>query len=130
MMKFGLVAAEALNVASANASRMNFMEQSKKTGGLGFCEREFHTLISNCPFALLHAPYGITNGVIGPGWFWESREKSSNLKPADDLVAMLELCNRRRANYLLNVGPDRTGRLPAPAVEKLREIGKLREIHP
>ena len=68
--------------------------------------------------------------VIGPGWFWESEEKSSNLKPADDLVAMLELCNRRRANYLLNVGPDKTGRLPIPSVERLREIGKLRGIQP
>jgi alpha-L-fucosidase len=68
--------------------------------------------------------------VIAPGWFWESGEKSSNLKPAEDLVAMLELCKRRRANYLLNVGPDQTGRLPAPTVEKLREIGRLRGIQP
>jgi alpha-L-fucosidase len=43
---------------------------------------------------------------------------------------MLELCKRRRANYLLNVGPDQTGRLPAPTVEKLREIGRLRGIQP
>jgi alpha-L-fucosidase len=66
--------------------------------------------------------------VLAPGWFWTSKEDSSNLKTAEDVMAMLELSNRRRANYLLNVGPDKTGLLPAPTVERLREIGKLRGL--
>lgn len=41
---------------------------------------------------------------------------------------MLELSNARRANYLLNVGPDKSGRLPAATVQRLREIGQLRGI--
>jgi alpha-L-fucosidase len=36
---------------------------------------------------------------------------------------MLDLCQQRRANYLLNVGPDDTGRLTDYTVKRLREIG-------
>ncbi len=46
--------------------------------------------------------------VLGPGWFWTSKENASNLKTAEHVVNLLDLCNRRRANYLLNVGPDKT----------------------
>ena len=38
---------------------------------------------------------------------------------------MLKLCNRRRANYLLNVPPDRDGLIPDLYVARLREVGKL-----
>ena len=66
--------------------------------------------------------------VLGPGWFWTSGETAGTLKSAGDVVAMLELSNNRRANYLLNVGPDKSGRLPVATVERLRQIGmRLRE---
>jgi alpha-L-fucosidase len=45
------------------------------------------------------------------------------MKSVEEVTAMLELCKRRRANYLLNVAPDNTGRLPDYAVKRLREIG-------
>lgn len=32
------------------------------------------------------------------------------MKSVEEVTAMLELCQQRRANYLLNVGPDDTGR--------------------
>jgi len=63
--------------------------------------------------------------TIGAGWFWTSKETAAALKSADEVVAMLRLCNDRRANYLLNVAPDKTGLIPATAVERLRQIGKL-----
>jgi alpha-L-fucosidase len=37
---------------------------------------------------------------------------------------MLKLCNSRQANYLLNVPPDRTGRVPEWLVRRLVEIGQ------
>ena len=66
--------------------------------------------------------------VLAPGWFWTSKENATNLKTADEVVKMLEMTNSRRANYLLNVGPDKSGLLPSATVERLREIGKLRGI--
>ena len=35
---------------------------------------------------------------------------------------MLNLCNARKANYLLNVSPDRTGRIPDFLVQRLEEM--------
>ena len=32
--------------------------------------------------------------------------------------------NERGINYLLNVGPDYLGRIPGPAVDILREVGR------
>lgn len=61
--------------------------------------------------------------TLGVGWFWTPRENEGVMKSVEDVTAMLELCQKRRANYLLNVGPDDTGRIPDYAVKRLREIG-------
>jgi len=61
--------------------------------------------------------------TLGLGWFWTPRENEDTMKSVEDVTAMLELCQKRRANYLLNVGPDDTGRLPDYAAKRLREIG-------
>jgi len=61
--------------------------------------------------------------TLGLGWFWTPRENEDTMKSVEDVTAMLELCQKRRANYLLNVGPDDTGRIPDYAVKRLREIG-------
>jgi alpha-L-fucosidase len=61
--------------------------------------------------------------TLGVSWFWTPRENEGAMKSVEQVTAMLELCKRRRANYLLNVGPDDTGRLPDYAVKRLREIG-------
>jgi len=52
---------------------------------------------------------------IGCGWFWTSKENPANQETAEEVVAMLKLCNSRRANYLLNVAPDRSGLIHAYA---------------
>lgn len=62
---------------------------------------------------------------IGQGWFWTTKENLANQKTAEEVVAMLKLCNSRRGNYLLNVAPDRSGLIPAYSVTRLRQIGKL-----
>lgn len=63
---------------------------------------------------------------IGNGWFWTSKARAENMDRAEEVVRMLELCNSRRANYLLNVAPDRSGLIPDWGVARLREIGTLR----
>jgi alpha-L-fucosidase len=63
--------------------------------------------------------------IMGPAWFWKSNENSTNLKKADEIVKMLKLCNDRRANYLLNVAPDKSGLIPEYSVARLREVGEL-----
>ena len=63
--------------------------------------------------------------TIGGGWFWTTQGGKAKLKTARQVVDMLKLCNSRRANYLLNVGPDKSGLIPADTVLRLREIGKL-----
>jgi alpha-L-fucosidase len=60
--------------------------------------------------------------ILGPAWFWKERENESNLKSAADIVKVLKVCNSRRANYLLNVAPDRSGLIPAHSVKRLKEV--------
>lgn len=62
---------------------------------------------------------------LGPGWFWNSRETSATIKTPEQIVSMVRLCNSRNANYLLNVAPDRTGRIPDYSVRCLRRVGEL-----
>jgi len=62
---------------------------------------------------------------IGPGWFWSTRENETNVQSAEQIVSMLKLCNGRRANYLLNVAPDRSGLIPAHSIKRLREVRDL-----
>ncbi len=60
------------------------------------------------------------------GWFWNTNMTAKGVPRAANVVAMLQTCNARKANYLLNVPPDRTGRIPDFLVQRLKEIGALR----
>ena len=62
---------------------------------------------------------------IGPGWFWSTKENYANLKPAEEILNMLILSNSRRANYLLNIAPDNTGKIPEYTVQRLKEFRDL-----
>jgi alpha-L-fucosidase len=62
---------------------------------------------------------------ITPGaWFWKTNLTEKSVTSASNVVSMLRVCNSRRANYLLNVPPDRTGRIPEWLVRRLEEIGQ------
>jgi len=65
---------------------------------------------------------------IGNGWFWTSQARAEKMDSAEEVVRMLEVCNSRSANYLLNVAPDRSGLIPDWGVARLREIGQLRAL--
>ena len=59
------------------------------------------------------------------GWFWkEGGEKAQSVQ---DIVNKVKLCNKRNANYLLNISPNRDGLLPDLYVTRMKSIGeKLR----
>ena len=51
---------------------------------------------------------------------WGYKSFDQNWKSADEVRALRRSLNERGINYLLNVGPDALGRIPAPAAEILR----------
>lgn len=62
----------------------------------------------------------VTNG----NWFWHPGIEA-HMRSAEDIVKVLSMCNERRANYLVGIGPDRNGLIPEPFVKRLKEIGEL-----
>ncbi len=69
-------------------------------------------------------PSEIADTIDRKGWFWHPAAPE-DVKPARELVKMIRFANRRSANYLLNVPPDREGLISGPRLERMREIGKL-----
>ncbi len=70
----------------------------------------------------------VSDCIITTGnWFWNPGQNESHLKKAEDIGAMLRLCNSRQSNYLLDVPPDNTGLIPESTVKRLKEIGILLE---
>lgn len=55
---------------------------------------------------------------------WGYKGYDNDWKSADRVLELKKHLNDRGVNYLLNIGPDHLGRLPAPAVEILREVGR------
>lgn len=54
---------------------------------------------------------------------WGYKSFDANWKSADKLFEIKESLNARGINYLLNVGPDHLGRIPAPSIDILHELG-------
>lgn len=54
---------------------------------------------------------------------WGYKSFDNNWKPAEKVLSIKNHLNERGINYLLNVGPDYLGRIPAPAQDILREVG-------
>ena len=60
---------------------------------------------------------------------WGYKAFDQNWKSSDEVLRLKNHLNTRGINYLLNVGPDYLGRIPAPSEQILREVGrKLREM--
>ncbi len=55
---------------------------------------------------------------------WGFKYFDTDWKSAETVIEIKERLNGLGINYLLNIGPDHLGRLPAPAVDILREVGK------
>ena len=84
-----------------------------------------------CPEGLV--PFECPRNELGEPVPWESCMTLNNhwgycgtdfaYKSARDLVRDLSDCVSKNGNFLLNVGPDALGRIPAPAERVLREVG-------
>lgn len=55
---------------------------------------------------------------------WGFKYFDDNWKDADKVIEIKNKINAQGANCLLNVGPDHLGRIPVPAIEILKEVGK------
>ena len=58
---------------------------------------------------------------------WGYKSFDNNWKPAERVIELKHHLNERGINYLLNVGPDALGRIPAPAEAILRAVGEAEE---
>jgi len=67
---------------------------------------------------------GETCWKLEPGWFWEeSWPKGAEARmTAEQLAREIRTAHSRNANFLLNVGPDRQGRIVESSLKVLREI--------
>ena len=71
-------------------------------------------------------PSEVCDTLVSSGnWFWQPGIEA-HMRSAEDIVKVLRMCNERRANYLVDVGPDRNGLLPEAFVKRLKEIGEVR----
>jgi alpha-L-fucosidase len=76
---------------------------------------------------------------FGPGVYWEScmtmndhwgyNKHDQNFKSAETLVHNLIDCASKGGNYLLNVGPTSLGVIPAPELERLKQIGDWMNVN-
>lgn len=60
---------------------------------------------------------------------WGFKYYDDSWKSIDRILEIKEHLNSRSVNYLLNVGPDGLGRIPAPSVDILRQLEKRRCLH-
>jgi len=65
--------------------------------------------------------------TINNTWGYKSQDK--DFKSAETLLHNLIDIASKGGNYLLNVGPDATGTIPAEEVSRLREIGKWLDVN-
>lgn len=63
-----------------------------------------------------------TPATLNDTWGYKSFDQ--NWKDANRVIEIREHLKALGANYLLNVGPDALGRIPAPAMDILREVGR------
>jgi alpha-L-fucosidase len=63
-----------------------------------------------------------TPATLNDTWGYKSFDQ--NWKSAEEVLRLKNHLNLRGINYLLNVGPDYLGRIPAPAQDILRTVGR------
>jgi alpha-L-fucosidase len=54
---------------------------------------------------------------------WGYREGDHDWKSTLEIISQLTACASRGCNYLLNVGPDREGRIPPESADRLLQVG-------
>ncbi len=67
---------------------------------------------------------GLGEACITMNHTWGYKGFDNDYKSADEIYAMKEKVNGHGVNLLVNVSPDYLGRIPAPQVDILKELGK------
>ncbi len=73
------------------------------------------------PDAFMKDELAETPATLNDTWGYKSFDQ--NWKSAEKIIHLKNHLNERGINYLLNVGPDYLGRIPAPCVDILRQVG-------
>lgn len=60
---------------------------------------------------------------------WGHKMNDTNWKSSEELITKLVDIASKGGNFLLNVGPDRTGKIPQATVDRLNEIGAWMEVN-
>ena len=92
---------------SCGDNQVNFDEEVGTSYSIAVGKR---TGLFECPATLNHT--------------WGFKYFDNDWKPAEEVIAIKERLNKQGVNYLLNIGPDHLGRMPAPAVDILRKVGE------
>ena len=61
---------------------------------------------------------------ISNGWFWK---ENLQLKPLETLTSVWEQTLKLNGNFLLNVSPDKTGKIPEASIQRLIELREQME---
>ena len=60
---------------------------------------------------------------------WGYKSNDTNFKSTETLLRNLIDIASKGGNYLLNVGPDATGTIPQPEIDRLKEIGRWLDVN-
>ncbi len=97
----------------------NCLVNSRVGNGMG----EYRSLSDN-QVTVDFVPDGLIESPATLNDTWGFKHFDQNWKDADRIIAIREHLRSHGVNYLLNVGPDYLGRIPAPSVDILREVGR------
>ena len=76
-------------------------------------------------------------GIPGRDWevcmtmndTWGFKSYDHNWKSTEDLIRKLSDIVSKGGNFLLNVGPTAEGEIPAPSIERLKEVGRWMKVN-
>lgn len=81
------------------------------------------------PYEMCHtlSQGGTKKGQFADGkWFWH--EDDNTVQPAEWIIEILDTCNSRGANLVINAAPDNRGLMRNIEIECLKKVGSLRGI--
>ncbi len=104
--------------ALAKALQPDILINSRLGNGLGDFQSLGDNLIPGMPFAPGWEAVGTLNNT------WGYKRDDSQWKTSGEIIELLGGLAGKGINYLLNVGPDETGRIPEPSARVLSEVGK------
>ena len=61
-------------------------------------------------------------------WFWNTADGPEHARDARKITELLNLCNERNANSLLNIPPDRHGLISGVHLKRMRELAALSNV--